>query len=221
MDATGHAQEFEPIEVVDLVGGALCFDFTNTASGRVIGPVRERLGRYADLLTWGRRVGLLSETQAAELAAEAERRPDAAAAVLTRARAVREVIYRVFSAVASGLTPPQTDTDELNVLIGEAGAHMRLEAGPTGWTRTWARGEEPLSWLLWPIVDSAAEMLIQGEVARIKECQSNDCTWLFYDGSRNRSRRWCDMKDCGNAEKQRRHYRKTRARSDAPGAASN
>jgi predicted RNA-binding Zn ribbon-like protein len=211
MAHTGHVPDFEPVEVVDLVGGALCFDFTNTASGRLVGPLRERLGRYVDLLTWSRRVGLLDDAQAAELADEAERRPAAAAGVLERARVLRELIYRVFSAVAAHRAPDAADVDALNELIAEAGAHRRLERESDRWTWTWSRGEEPLAWPLWPVVESAAEMLTAGEVERVKECQSDDCTWLFYDASRNRSRRWCDMKDCGNAEKQRRHYRKTRA----------
>ncbi len=38
----------------------------------------------------------------------------------------------------------------------------------------------------------------------MKECAADNCNWLFYDASRNRSRRWCDMRDCGNRAKVRR-----------------
>ncbi|MGH7448040.1 MAG: CGNR zinc finger domain-containing protein, partial [Longimicrobiales bacterium] len=45
-----------------------------------------------------------------------------------------------------------------------------------------------------------------GELDRVKLCGNDACAWLFIDVSRNRSRRWCDMKDCGNRAKARRHY---------------
>jgi len=47
---------------------------------------------------------------------------------------------------------------------------------------------------------------------RICEATATDgCGWLFLDETRNRSRRWCSMKDCGNRAKARRHYRRRRA----------
>jgi predicted RNA-binding Zn ribbon-like protein len=36
---------------------------------------------------------------------------------------------------------------------------------------------------------------------RFKACRGDDCRWVFIDGSRNTSRRWCDMANCGNRAK--------------------
>jgi len=36
---------------------------------------------------------------------------------------------------------------------------------------------------------------------RVKACPGPDCGWVFHDGSRNGSRRWCDMAECGNRAK--------------------
>ena len=36
---------------------------------------------------------------------------------------------------------------------------------------------------------------------RLKACRGEDCRWVFLDGSRNSSRRWCDMAACGNRAK--------------------
>ncbi|GIM89912.1 CGNR zinc finger domain-containing protein [Paractinoplanes toevensis] len=36
---------------------------------------------------------------------------------------------------------------------------------------------------------------------RLKACRGDDCRWVFLDGSRNTSRRWCDMANCGNRAK--------------------
>ncbi|HXO42658.1 MAG TPA: CGNR zinc finger domain-containing protein, partial [Thermoanaerobaculia bacterium] len=58
---------------------------------------------------------------------------------------------------------------------------------------------------------SAAELLTSDKWRRVRECAGSDCTWLFLDRSRNRSRRWCAMQTCGNRAKARRHYRRARA----------
>ncbi len=52
----------------------------------------------------------------------------------------------------------------------------------------------------------------QGAWPRLKACPADDCQWAFYDGSRNRSRTWCWMEECGNREKTRR-YRSRKASS--------
>ena len=60
-----------------------------------------------------------------------------------------------------------------------------------------------------------AELLTSGRLDRIRECPGLDgCGWLFYDTSRNGSRRWCSMEGCGNRAKGRRHYWSTRGSAD-------
>ena len=65
--------------------------------------------------------------------------------------------------------------------------------------------------MLWPVTRSAAELLVSGELSRVRTCANDTCGWLFMDTSKNRSRRWCDMNDCGNRAKARRHYARKRA----------
>jgi predicted RNA-binding Zn ribbon-like protein len=62
-----------------------------------------------------------------------------------------------------------------------------------------------LARLLVPITHAAMD----GSWARVKACVADDCQWAFYDSSRNRSGRWCDMAVCGNRDKVRT-YRSTR-----------
>lgn len=45
---------------------------------------------------------------------------------------------------------------------------------------------------------------------RLKACTDDDCQWAFFDTTRNRSRTWCSMEECGNREKTRR-YRERRS----------
>ena len=68
------------------------------------------------------------------------------------------------------------------------------------WRGAAARLESPL----WPVARAAAALLTSPELARLRQCGGDDCGWLFLDGSRNHSRQWCTMEDCGNLSKVRR-----------------
>src|SRR2546425_557101 len=88
-------------------------------------------------------------------------------------------------------------------------AHDPLPGDGVGWSLP--SDEEALDRPLWEIARSAADLLTSGERDRVKECASTTCEWVFLDKSRNRSRRWCDMSDCGNRAKARRFHAKKRA----------
>lgn len=45
----------------------------------------------------------------------------------------------------------------------------------------------------------------QGAWPRLKACTDEGCQWAFFDATRNRSRTWCSMEECGNREKTRRY----------------
>jgi predicted RNA-binding Zn ribbon-like protein len=63
------------------------------------------------------------------------------------------------------------------------------------------------------VLGVVAEAMADGTWTRLKACPGPHCGWLFYDGSRNRSRHWCSMQLCGNRVKGRefraRHRRET------------
>lgn len=50
----------------------------------------------------------------------------------------------------------------------------------------------------------------QGAWPRLKACTDDGCQWAFYDTTRNRSRTWCSMEECGNREKTRRYRSRKR-----------
>jgi predicted RNA-binding Zn ribbon-like protein len=75
----------------------------------------------------------------------------------------------------------------------------------------WRGDESGLDGILWPILRSAARLLTDGDHSRLGQCADDrGCGYLFYDTSRNRSRRWCDMNSCGNRAKSQRHYARHR-----------
>jgi predicted RNA-binding Zn ribbon-like protein len=49
----------------------------------------------------------------------------------------------------------------------------------------------------------SARSAADGTWARFKACPREVCQWAFYDRSKNRSGKWCDMESCGNVEKAR------------------
>jgi len=50
----------------------------------------------------------------------------------------------------------------------------------------------------------------EGEWPRLKACANPDCQWVYYDGSRNRSGRWCSMNECGDVMKARAYRQRAR-----------
>jgi predicted RNA-binding Zn ribbon-like protein len=203
----------------------LCLEFTNTVDWRGAdgqGQRREEaLTSYRDLVGWALRQEVLKGSEARRLLRRARREPEAAAAALERAIAVREAIYRIFSATAHGRAPDAGDLATMNGALAEALAHLRLVRTSEGFGWGWLgdRGREmALDRVLWPVVRAAAELFTSKELDRVKECANDPCGWLFLDVSRNRSRRWCSMESCGNRMKARRHYQRRRA--EATGQAS-
>ena len=194
------------------IGGRLCLDFANTvgssAGRRQGGPdPDDHLHTYEDLVAWGRQLEVITPRAAKALLAEASRHPAGAAATLERAKELREALYRVFSARAAGEPPVASDLARLNGELKEALSRQRLalEEGQVTWT--FESAPTDLDAMLWPVARSAGELLTaDAGLARLRECASDTCGWLFVDTSKNRSRRWCDMADCGNRAKARRHY---------------
>jgi predicted RNA-binding Zn ribbon-like protein len=198
--------DFRPIETVEFIGGSVALDFVNTTSRRWNEAPQERLRDYGDLITWCVRKELFGRTEADRLRAVAAERPAEAAQVLARAVALREALYRLFSAFAAGQGAAPEDVELLNGVLTEGIGRRKLRPGTDGYCWAWVEAPDGLDWMLWPVAYSAAELLTSTHIARVKECDADDCDWLFLDVSRNRSRRWCDMKDCGNRAKARRHY---------------
>lgn len=194
----------------ELTGGALCLDFANTVDNRPT-AAQELLRSYSDLVAWAEQSGIVDAATASELRTEAGRRPGAAEAALGGGRALREAVYAIFSARAGGRGAPAGAVATLNVALAPSLARLQLEArGGDAFGWRWSLEDGALDGLLAPIVDSAAELLTSSDLARVRECEADNCGWLFIDRSRNRSRRWCDMSVCGNRAKVRRHYQRTK-----------
>lgn len=203
----------EEIAGLDLV--ELCLDFANTAEWHASDHPEEMLNDYADLVRWARIKGLVSAGEAGKLNEEASRHPGQAARVLGQAIELREAIYRIFSAQAQGLLLPQADLEIVNKALSNALSNAQIVSTAEGFRWAWAGDETALDRVLWPIARSAANLLtLDRWLARVGQCRDDrGCGWLFLDRSKNHSRQWCDINDCGNRAKQQRHYRRVKQRA--------
>jgi predicted RNA-binding Zn ribbon-like protein len=174
---------------------------------------------YAELVEAFRRGRLIDGPRADQLLGQAPAAPLRAAETLAEARILARVLQRIFAALAKRTAPATADIDFLNGSLGSAMAHLSLAplipspetpgSGPGfGWT--WQgngseAGSSQPGAILWPLLREAAELLVTGDPARIRQCQGAGCRRLFLDTSKAGRRRWCNMQTCGNRAKARRH----------------
>jgi predicted RNA-binding Zn ribbon-like protein len=199
--------------MLNLKARRLCLEFANTAEWHAGDRPIEQLNSYAELVTWAEQAGLLTGAEARQTHAAAAPHPEEAAARLEQAIILREAIYRIFSAVAGGRPPDPADLATVNAALTTALSHLQVVQSHGHFVWGWhSEAKTALDQMLWPVIRSAAELLTSEALDRVRECADDrGCGYLFMDLSRNRSRKWCDMRGCGNRAKARRHYRRTQA----------
>ena len=200
-----------------LIGGRLCLDFVNTVDGRrndssLLG---DKLKDYSDLVAWSQHSGIVTRTEAARLIKESRQRPAAANTVFHRAVALREALHHIFKATVMESLPQSIDLETVNDELLKSRKNERLISKENGFQWRWAGAETALDRMLWSIAHSAAEFLMTGDLSRLRECGGEKCGWLFEDTSRNRSRQWCHMQDCGNLAKVRRFRKRLQSSTKA------
>ena len=196
----------------ELNAGRLCLDFTNTVQARPLSEKVDLIGSYGDLVSWARQATILTAGEAALLAETAGQRPRAAVDALAQAVSLREALYGLLSARAAGLPAPTPDLHTVNQAIGRAMARAGLTPSASGgFEWSWPGAPLTVDRVAWWVARSAAELLTSRELTAVRECAGYDCGRLFMDGTKNRSRRWCDMASCGNRAKGRRHYERRKA----------
>lgn len=189
----------------EYVGGDLSIDFVNTISGRGGENPTEYFFSYERLVEWASGAQIIDDAQASHLIAEARERPKAAEEALIKTHTLRESLYRIFFKSLRSLQVEQDDLTFLNQELHQGLGYQKLHAASSGYHWTWDLPGSELDSILWPVASSAAELLVSGYLGLLKVCDGDDCGWLFVDRSKNHSRRWCTMKDCGNVEKVRKY----------------
>ena len=186
-----------------LYAGHPALDLVNTLDMRFSGDPQELLASYAELLRFATQLQLLTASQARGLArtvaaANAQR-------VLASTRELREALAAVLYAWMDRAKPPATALDTLQRYFHAAAAQRRLRAAGPQLDWSWTGAEQQAEIPLWKLAQSAADLLLSSDAERVKDCGDPTCRWLFLDLSKNHTRRWCDMKTCGNRMKARRY----------------
>ena len=195
----------------EFIAGALCLEFANTIHNSRAEDNGEELHAISDLLQWAKEAGLLSSAHHDRLAAHYSRNPREAAAAVAKGTAIRDLLLSIFAGVANGRSVSSQRLSELNAALAHAPGLLRVHKNPDRIETEWTSATDGLPQVFFAVLASAAELLASDRLERIRECASADCTWLFVDESRNRSRCWCDMSVCGNRMKARRHYQRAKA----------
>jgi predicted RNA-binding Zn ribbon-like protein len=175
--------------------------FVNT---RDIDKAADRLSDAETAIAWLDAAGLLPPPQADELSDQ----PDPG--TLEQIVRVREAFRAVLVANAEG-TAARAAVHTLNRVAAEADIRMRLSGPGTMTPVVVASGVEGA---LGKLVAIAFEAIADETWRRLKACPADTCHWAFYDASRNRSSRWCDMGICGNRAKREGLRRRREQRTD-------
>jgi predicted RNA-binding Zn ribbon-like protein len=193
------------------IGGHLAVDFANTAGWHASDERSEWLVSYPEWLAWLRQGKTVPAAKLSALGDEAARDPTRARRALAKVIEHRELVYRVFTAIARGGAPDESDLERLHR------AHVAaLVAAEARWERgqlalTWSYDPADLTSPLHPLMVAAAELLESPQLARLRQCGNDPCGWLFVDSSKNGSRRWCSSAECGNASRVRAFRARARA----------
>lgn len=194
-----------------LDGGVLCLDFVNTVHSRTVTPVWDYLFVYGELVKWLRKCEAINAQQARQLLHLANENPVGAQRRLQEAITVRELLYEIFSALASGQSPSASRMATLNDKIRDAWGRLEISLGRSAGLWSWRKNSLDLDFPKRLVLRSAAELLTSKYDGRIRECPT--CKWVFFDKSKNASRKWCSMEDCGSVDKASRYYYRKKAQA--------
>ncbi len=117
---------------------------------------------------------------------------------------LRTLGRRVVDDFRSGRPVSASDVAALNTYLAKGPVRRRLVLDGGEPRVDYVPAARDWDWVLAETAASLADLLARGEPERLKVCENRDCGWVFYDNSRNRSRRWCDSRGCGNLIKVRR-----------------
>jgi predicted RNA-binding Zn ribbon-like protein len=202
----------------EIKAGEVCLDFINTLDNRPVPEhLHEMLSSYEDLAEWAVEAGAINAKQRAALTQEAKLHPAKASSVLRRAIDFRETLYRIMEGLLAKKRPSEDDRQAFNSVLGEAYSHLQLHPIRQGFGLDWPDDPIGLEAVVWPIARSAAQLLTSPDLQRVRECGSSTCRWFFVDRTKNGSRRWCDMKVCGNRTKAQRFYHRKKSNTGVQG----
>ncbi len=134
---------------------------------------------------------------------------------------LRSVLRRFVDRAVAEESLTAADLTALNTVLGAEPVVRRLEPSGSTYRMRLDPVRASLRAVLAEIAKSFADILIEGDLTRIKLCENSDCRWVFYDRSRSRTRRWCEgASGCGNLLKVRRFRKRQKKNRGKPSSGS-
>jgi predicted RNA-binding Zn ribbon-like protein len=201
-----------------LVGGHPALDLINSVERGIPVPGRPQvdwLEGWVPALTWAVHAHVLTEGEA--------RRARAGKGSLQTLVALREAAHEACRASIGrrGWGEPEVlaALEVLDVHRRAAAGRGRLRPRPDGHGVIAVHTTDPDHMLPDRLVNDILDLLTGPDVDRLKACpvEAGGCGWLFVDRSRNGSRRWCRMEDCGTRTKSARLTERRRSGRRAAG----
>ncbi|WP_329144184.1 CGNR zinc finger domain-containing protein [Streptomyces niveus] len=180
------------------LGSVLATSFTGTLSERR-GNAVERIPTPQRLVDWLAVSGLTVDS--------------CTPAQLDLARELRESIHAAATAAAvqDALPAPAVRVINDRSAQGQAAAVLTPEG-----ERLWRLGPATRVEDALGVIAADAISVIAGERdGRLALCASPTCRAAFFDTSRSRTRRWCDMNTCGNRQKKARFQANQRRNAES------
>ncbi|MEO6444335.1 MAG: CGNR zinc finger domain-containing protein [Gemmatimonadaceae bacterium] len=183
------------------IGERLWLDFVNTDDVRR-GARIDMLRDFDALAHFLEVAGVLEGERLSGMRRRAQQQPAGAAAALLDARRIR-LALRALAERGNGSEKARADAlSEINRVLGRSAGTRRVEARGNGsFSRVFVPVGDAFAALIIPVIESAADSLIGGELTRIRRCGAPRCSRVFHDSTRNGRRRWCEMSTCGNRAK--------------------
>src|SRR5216683_4989202 len=177
-----------------LLGGRLSVDFVNAA------PPNTELS-WEHLIHFLESTSIVSPERGTQLLILPQSDPQAAEALLLKARRLGTALRKVFAAMLRKQRITGEWIEPVNEVLRITEGHDELVGHEGIWRIEFVAREGGLDWLLAAVARSGAEIIAEGARARLRLCANPHCGLFFYDNSRTRRRRWCSMAVCGNRSK--------------------
>ena len=195
--------------VPQLLGGRLSVDFVNAT------PSNAELS-WERLIHFLESTSIVSDVRGGQLLVLPQSDPQAAEALLLKARRLGSALRKVFGAVLRKQRIAGEWIEPVNEILRITEGHDELVGQAGVWKIEFIAREGGLDWLLAAVARSGAEIVAEGARARLRLCANPHCGLLFYDNSRTRRRRWCSMAVCGNRSKVAAFARKQSSARNTP-----
>lgn len=168
-------------------------DFVNTEKNRN-GGVIDLISDFADFSEWCNQSGLYTADIAIVEPLKQEK-------ILCELREFRAELRNFFVKIVNGEKANTPFLDKVNLVLSRSCLKMELNFADKGFSTTILPDTKSDHFFLAILAIQTANLIASGNLSSLRKCRSEDCILFFLDFSKNHTRRWCNMKTCGNRAK--------------------